>query len=642
MFSTIAQHTKINPGLLEEKLADQPDALQRLAIIDQLTSYYVYTNVLRAKDLLEEQRFLLRGTEQGADFRVRYYLNLVIVQNQLYAFDKAAQSALEGLAYLEETGSVREQVEMFTEYAGVCTNLGEVDEAYKYLDKASKLLKNFADPLLLSRIVCRRGYLQLHAKNLSNATADFLEAITLLDTIELTGALKDEYFKTLIFSGLGQVYEQNDEYQKSVHAYRRVVQMCEQLGMTNRLAWHYLNVGRAYLALGRHDKAREYLQKVIDTRDDLSLEARASAYANLGFCHFEEDQFDLALELLSRAESLHRELNGEDWLNLGVIAYWRGRVELERGELEKALESFFAARDLAQQLDDTKMLADIYQEIGVVYAEGQDFEAAYTYQLEHDTLMEKYLEEADKRQQQELEVKYQAAKKQQEAELLELKAAKLQLKALRAQMNPHFIYNALNSIQNHITSNDPSNASRYLAKFAKLMRQSLEYSDEEVISLEKELEFLDDYLFINKMLRFEERMDYRITVDDEIEEDILGVPTMIVQPYVENALEHGLRTKKDGHIEVAFEFYDEDTICCIVQDNGIGRKKARELQQGDEGWENYRSRGTQITEKRLELLRQSKNQDILVETIDLYDEETGSAKGTRVEIKIPVVDIQLT
>jgi sensor histidine kinase YesM len=208
-------------------------------------------------------------------------------------------------------------------------------------------------------------------------------------------------------------------------------------------------------------------------------------------------------------------------------------------------------------------------------------------------------------------------------------------------MNPHFIYNALNSIQNFITSNDPSTASRYLAKFAKLMRQSLEYSDEEIISLEKELEFLEDYLFINQRLRFEDRLSYKIIVDDEIEEDILGVPTMIVQPYVENALEHGLRSRKDGIITVHFKLQDEDTICCVVEDNGIGRKQALALQENDPNRVNYRSRGTQITEKRLELLRQTKEKEVHVRTIDLEDPETKIAKGTRVEILIPIVEVQV-
>jgi LytS/YehU family sensor histidine kinase len=173
------------------------------------------------------------------------------------------------------------------------------------------------------------------------------------------------------------------------------------------------------------------------------------------------------------------------------------------------------------------------------------------------------------------------------------------------------------------------------------MRQSLEYSDLEIISLEKEIEFLNDYLYINEKLRFEDRLRYQVLVDDDIEEDILGVPTMIVQPYVENAIEHGLRTKKDGMVSVRFSLDDEDTILCVVEDNGIGREKAHQIRASDPQYQNHRSRGTAITEKRLEILHNSKEKKVFVETFDLKDSKSGEPLGTRVEIKIPIVEVQM-
>jgi sensor histidine kinase YesM len=161
----------------------------------------------------------------------------------------------------------------------------------------------------------------------------------------------------------------------------------------------------------------------------------------------------------------------------------------------------------------------------------------------------------------------------------------------------------------------------------------------EIISLEKEVAFLEDYLFINEKLRFEDRLRYRITVDEQLEDDILGVPTMIVQPYVENAIEHGLRSKKDGLVMVNFSLLDEDTILCVVEDNGIGRERARLLQL--ESAQTHRSRGTQITEMRLKILHHSPDKGVLVNTIDLIDPLRGEAQGTRVEIKIPILEIDL-
>ena len=201
------------------------------------------------------------------------------------------------------------------------------------------------------------------------------------------------------------------------------------------------------------------------------------------------------------------------------------------------------------------------------------------------------------------------------------------------------MYNALNSIQNFITSNDTTAAAKYLAKFAMLMRKSLEYSDLEIISLEKEIGFLEEYLFINQKLRFEDRLSYEIIVDDDIEEDILGVPTMIVQPYVENAIEHGLRPKQNGKVTVRFSLLADDAILCIVEDNGIGREKARQLRMQDSRYQNHRSRGTRITEQRLQILNNSKDNEFFVRTTDLREDKTGEALGTKVEIRIPVMDI---
>jgi tetratricopeptide (TPR) repeat protein/two-component sensor histidine kinase len=639
MFSS-AEIKFLDTVLLEQRLAQQDDPLQRLALIDQLIGHYAYTNVLRAQELLEEQFSLLQANPVP-DFLDNYYLNKGVVENQLYAFEKAEATALEAIAYLEEQGSAKQLVELYIDYAGVCINLEKLEEADKYLTKAHRLLRSFPDRRLSSRLQVRRGYMSLHYGNYGEAIEQFLEANQLLGSLENNLFLKDEYFRTLIHSGLGQVYERNDEHEKSARAYLKVVRMCERLHMTNRLAWHYLNVGRAYLATGESEAAKAYFQRVIDTRDDLSLHARASAYANLGMYHGDIGEYEEALRLFDRAESLHRELNEEDYHNLGLIADARGRLLVDMGKTDAALEQLEMALQYAAALEDHKQLAEICREIASLYAEQEDYKNAYLYQANHDHYMEQYIAEVDHRQQVELEVKYEAARRQREAELYELRATQLQLKALRAQMNPHFLYNALNSIQSYITSKDPSAAARYLAKFAKLMRQSLEYSDLEIISLEKELEFLEDYLYINEKLRFDDRLSYRIIVDEELEEDILGVPTMIVQPYVENALEHGLRSKKDGLITVHFQALDDDTILCVVEDNGIGRARAREMQLQDPAFQNHRSRGTSITERRLDILHQSKGKDHYVRTIDLVDDETGKALGTRVEVKIPIMEIPL-
>ena len=625
---------------LESKLDQQKDSLQRLILLDQLAGHYAYTNVRRAQDILSEQLTILSQYDYP-DFKLNYHFNTAIIENQLYDFEKAEEHFCRAIEIIEERGTIQQQAEVYIDYAGTCMNLEKMDQATDLLDRAARLLKNFPDDRLFARITCREGFLNLHYSNYSKAIELLLEAEKKITRIGGPLALKDFYFLTLIHSGLGKIYERNDDHEKSVRSYLKVVDMCESMEIRTRLSWHYLNVGTAYMALDRKESAEAYFMRAIEITDDTSQHARASAYANLGYCHFEKKAYKEALSLYDRAEHYYKEKSEEDYYNFSIIESWRGRLFEEVGETETALLHYSQAYDYASQNEDYKQLSSICKEIAAIYAEEEDFKNAYEFHVLADKFGEQYTEQINRRKQVELEVKYEAAKKKQEAELLKLQATKLQLKALRAQMNPHFMYNALNSIQNFITSNEITYAAKYLAKFAKLMRQSLDYSDLEIISLEKEIEFLGDYLYINEKLRFEDRLKYKIEVDDEIEEDILGVPTMIVQPYVENAIEHGLRTKKDGLINLHFLLFDDDTILCIVQDNGIGREKARQLRMQDAQYQNHRSKGTTITEERLQILHHSKDKGVFVNTIDLKDDVTGEPLGTRVEIKIPIVEIQM-
>ncbi|MCB0652359.1 MAG: histidine kinase [Saprospiraceae bacterium] len=621
---------------LEQKLSLQADPRQRLVLIDHLTAHYSFTDVNRALSLLEEQ-FKILETYDYPDFKLNFYLNKAIVENHRYYFEEAEKYYLLAMKMLKDIGTVRQQAETLIDYAGTCMNLHQAEKASGLLDKAKNLLKKFPDEPLSGRIICREGYINLHLGNYSKAIEDLLLAQKKIDKIGGILSLKDYYFLTLIYSGQGKIFEINDERKKSVKAYLKVVEMCESLQMRTRLSWHYLNTGNAYMSVNDTDNAITYFLKAIEIDDDVSEKAQASAYGNLGYIYFEEERYIEALELFEQAESLYQ--SDQEFYNLSIIAAWRGKLYAETGQRGKVLEQFELAYDYAKKITDFKQLSSVSKDIAAFYAEEGNYKEAYEFQLAHEQYLEKYNEQVDKGLQKELEAKYDAAEKRQETELLKLEATRLRLKALRAQMNPHFMYNALNSIQSFITSKDPNAAAKYLAKFAKLMRQSLDYSEVEVISLEKEIEFLETYLYINQKLRFEDRLTYKIVVEEEIEEDILSIPAMIVQPYIENAIEHGLRSIKDGKLIVTFGLLDDDTISCTIEDNGIGRKKVRELQLQDVRFQEHRSRGTSITEKRLQILMQAKGIDVHVNTIDLVNPKTGEATGTRVEIKIPIVEV---
>ena len=208
-----------------------------------------------------------------------------------------------------------------------------------------------------------------------------------------------------------------------------------------------------------------------------------------------------------------------------------------------------------------------------------------------------------------------------------------ELRALRSQMNPHFIFNSLNSIQYFILKKQPEEAYTYLSKFASLMRKILQNSRLKYISILDEKEWLELYLEMEK-LRMDDQLDYRI--DDSGVNDIKHsyIPTMLIQPYVENSIVHGLLPKEgDRRIEIKFTKHT-DHVECVVEDNGIGREASRVM--NEKRASKHTSAGMELTKSRLRILSEGQGDfDVWVE--DLMD--GGEAAGTRVTIKIPLIKV---
>lgn len=208
-----------------------------------------------------------------------------------------------------------------------------------------------------------------------------------------------------------------------------------------------------------------------------------------------------------------------------------------------------------------------------------------------------------------------------------------QLSGIKAQMNPHFMFNALNSIQEFILLNDKKQANMYMGKFADLMRMTLDMSNKKEVTLEEEIKTLQLYLEL-EALRFEDNFHYNLIVDENIDKENIHLPAMLIQPNVENAIKHGL-LHKNGERKLELHFFLENHILsCIVTDNGIGRRRSGEINA--QRLRKHTSFATGATQKRLELLNHDRPQPITVDYEDLFDEH-GNANGTRVLIRIPLI-----
>ncbi|MFD1061934.1 histidine kinase [Winogradskyella litorisediminis] len=200
-------------------------------------------------------------------------------------------------------------------------------------------------------------------------------------------------------------------------------------------------------------------------------------------------------------------------------------------------------------------------------------------------------------------LKKQIKKREYERTEREKRTAGLELQALRSQMNPHFVHNSLNAIQYFIQRNEVEFSENYLSKFSKLIRLFFEYSREQNITIAQEIELLQLYLDIEK-LRFEDKLNYDIYVSDEFETEEQTIPSMLLQPIVENALNHGLFHKKEnGYIKITFKYIDETTFKVSVLDDGIGINKAKEIFKTST--KNYNSNSSAVLKERLDLLNKT-------------------------------------
>jgi LytS/YehU family sensor histidine kinase len=209
--------------------------------------------------------------------------------------------------------------------------------------------------------------------------------------------------------------------------------------------------------------------------------------------------------------------------------------------------------------------------------------------------------------------------------------AELELKALRSQMNPHFMFNSLNSIKNYILHAEPKLAAEYLSNFAHLIRMILQNSREKSISLQEEVDTLILYIELEQV-RFENKFEFSCEIGNGVQLEQVMIPPMLLQPFVENAIWHGLMHKKEnGHLSLSF-LKKDGMIACVIDDDGVGRLKAAEMKSLTST--TYKSMGMGITRDRIEIMNKMNALGIMVEVVDKQD-HTGKPSGTRIIVNIP-------
>jgi len=433
---------------------------------------------------------------------------------------------------------------------------------------------------------------------------------------------------SVAYSGLAGAYNDMGENQKAATFMEKALNISKQLNQPLQLAidlarnaLYQFRVGNLKKATLNNDEAIE-LFLAINNKERLAM-----AFHFKGNIEAAKENYKEAIQFINRAIETHEK--SENIVPLSSMYIDGGLIYLKTNQLESAKTCGQKVIKLLEGKNEGNLIAHGHELLYKVYkAQKKNGKALHHLEAEKKIMAELITAEKNKNIV-EMEAKYEKAKGEQEAQQLKLDKLTFQQKALRAQMNPHFIFNSLNSIQRFIAAKDHNAASIFVTSFSKLMRQILENSDEEFNALDDVIIFLNEYLSLEQM-RFNNKFTFQIKVDDEIEEDLIKIPSMIVQPYVENAIIHGVNAIKDGHIVLEFTLFNEHTILCTIADNGKGIEHVKMMEKKT----NHQSMGTRITKERIIALAAKYNRKVKIESVDLSKR---GGRGTEVKIYLPTL-----
>jgi len=393
-------------------------------------------------------------------------------------------------------------------------------------------------------------------------------------------------FKANLFSNLSLMYEKAGNAELALNYAEKSLALVNIHGIEFVRPTAYANASMAYLKANDYKKAEYYAReslKFSELQGNLFLQK--SAWGTLSEVLAVKKDYSNALKAHIKYSVLKDSLNNQN-----------RRVEINRKQMEFDFEKerAFAQAEIARQTTIKKVT--LLSGLGLLIALILGF---ILYKRRRDTLEQK-----------------------KEAEFNAL-VSDTELKALRSQMNPHFIFNSLNSIGDYILKNDNKSAQDYLVKFAKLMRNVLENSEHKEIPLSEELKFIELYLQVETK-RLPGKFSYIINVENELDTENTLVPPLILQPFIENSIWHGFKEKENqGNIVIDFKIKN-DMLLCSVDDNGLGSNK-------NEAVSNKKSLGIAITENRIKILNKQKKAH---GNLQIFSKLHNA--GTRVEVSLPL------
>ena len=500
------------------------------------------------------------------------------------------------------------------------------------------------------------------------------EALTLADTVKepSLGLLRST---AVSLNSMGNIYLLLKQYDLAIERFKKSQEIEKSINNELGLAINYQNIGFAKNAQGKIDEALNFYNKSLEINTRINntygLIICKSSIAGL---YIKQNNPQKAIKLISSNIEPAKKLGNKEYLAFEYLNLGWAQSKLK--QYTKAEKNLFKGLEIAEKYNIISAISYAYSHFSELYNNQKNYKAALKYYRLSDEFENKISSERTVQYVNDLIIKYDSERqnnqikslaKQNEIAQLQLiknrniwiivivtfvlllailyflyrqrllkkekRIVTLEQDVLRTQMNPHFIFNALNSIKHYIINNEQKNAVHYLNKFSKLVRKILEASTLKEISLQEELETMDLYMNIEN-IRFSNEISFDMTVDKSLDLTTIKVPPLVLQPFLENALWHGLSSKKgDKTIKLSVFKPTKDFIQIDIEDNGIGRKASAKIKSNKVI--NRKSIGIELTKERLNNFIKDFQKPFSLVFSDLFDNNK-NPKGTKVALKIPL------
>ncbi|WP_046758428.1 tetratricopeptide repeat-containing sensor histidine kinase [Kordia jejudonensis] len=490
----------------------------------------------------------------------------------------------------ERTESVKKSIAVSLNSMGnIYLVLEQYDLAVERFKKSMKIEESVGNKLGLAINYHNIGYAKEATGDLKGALIDYLESLRYNDEID------SELGRVICNNTIGRVYIKQKRYKEAIDIISATLQSAKGLRDKFHLSGLYVNLGWAYLELKNYNLAEKYLNEGLEISKEYNLKsAIAESYEYLSRIAENKKQYKKALAYQKQSYELNTEITNEKnfkYVNDMIVKYDKDKYNLQIESLEKENEN-------------VKLTLRRNKSIWITSSIVLAFLAIMIYILYRQRLLNN-----------------------------EKKILTLEQDMLRSQMNPHFVFNSLNSIKQYIIANEQKNAVHYLNKFAKLIRKILDASRVKVVPLGDELETMDLYMSIEN-IRFSNEINFDIMVDDNIDLDQIKIPSLVLQPFLENALWHGLSSKKgQKNIKLSVASAEKDFITISIEDNGIGRDAAQKI--ANDKIVKRKSIGIALTKNRLANFVKDFKNKFSFYFVDLKDENE-KPSGTEVVLRIPL------